>query len=148
MIISTVSEADDADLHETAFGVVHHLDNHRTSAVVLKTQTQITRGVNKIIISPYIRFVTCPELLNATYLASVLSFRIRAQDIVGKAFVGEFNFALLVVDNIHGGVPEDIGIAAAGFRVSPAHDGHGQVISIKTIRHQANGSDVLRVFHG
>jgi hypothetical protein len=54
---------------------------------------------------------------------------------------------LLVVDHLHEGVPENIGIAAARFRVSPAHDEYGQFIRIKTFRHQANGSDLLRVLY-
>jgi hypothetical protein len=51
-----------------------------------------------------------------------LSFGIGAQSTGGQLVVVEFDFALLVVDNGQGGVSENVGIAAARFRVSPAHD--------------------------
>jgi hypothetical protein len=43
-----------------------------------------------------------------------LSFRIGAQHIVGKFIVFEIDFALLVVDHLHEGVPENIGIIVGG----------------------------------
>jgi hypothetical protein len=81
-------------------------------------------------------------------LASVSSVSKGAQGTVGQVFIIRVDFALLVVDNRQGSVPEDMGILASIRSVSPSHGGHRLVVTVETFGHQANGRNFVRVCHG